>query len=1660
MLGVIGRRNGIVPRLTSGSMDPLRQFALFEFYLLGGRIVVIRKSHNGSRGCSRLEGHWRNAASDVRVSLWARITRFPGPCECRDTPWGGPNGRSRKMISGRTVRLFVFTAVLMCCWSQEVRAQVPYENWVIADDFNIGCAQCTCDLNRNGTCDTGDLAFLANCFNNPTPTQCRNADLNCDGDVDNIDLSYLQCLFSGQPTDVCCPNPQPRPEVNKIRWYGSYLDPAFDPLFTPNNREPDAWLIALHSDLPAAACPAGGPAGAVPIDLCGTLVQGVESGCVMFQPDSSSFLYNILNPNTFMPPHVIGDRVRLCGYLNNNIPTTCQQGIGNIFVNAVLDCDTKVSRPDRLIAQWGFRNVDVVRTLTGKHGWDGHPIYCYEVKVPRGCLQHNFAGPDEVPAPNGPFYPRPGRTYWLSIQASVGYDIAKIGPGQCVDIATGNTVVQDFWGWHTTPPGHQHLDDAYLGEVYMGCPPDEWLYEWIHHLHCGDPQFLGCCDDPTKSIDMAFYLLQEKRGVCVGTNLACETDSDCPVPGGCIVSGKDATWWCQPVNGGPPPIDVPPLPRPFPKGNVDELPNTEAMIVAQIGPSQQTLQLTGPVVIGRNGLDQLMPPFPSVVETEMLALELTGLGGERLRLNPDPPFGGTSSGQATAGPGGRGNPWPADSFFDVFVEVDLPGLPTLASMGPVRVQTQIFEMPPTGSSASGGVSFEGPANGPVQLVIKATGQPIGVINLVRHTIRPRGGVNVHSDLDWGNLPNADCCEPDPTSPTLCTPTVCPNPTEICRPTGIIWQPGQIPMATDCACQEDTKCHLEFNAVGPTCVNDCPDPTLDCQLIGTGTAADPFRCDCRPVQVCEPNTTGTGCNPVTCPFPGLECTPQAVKCIPGTTICSVVNCGCGDPNTCHVDLNAAGQPYCVSPCPNGTDTCTLGGTDTDGDGVWDLFYCHCQPPPDCDVNSQGTECNPVTCPTPTDKCQARCVVVDPLTGEVRLSDCDCLDGNECHMNLAPPQGAGTPPTDCVVGDNGLGTAMFPPSGCLYRESPTKIPLEVARVASPSGHLYATGIHCTFECANPPTPLCPIGINPPLSCDDGTGGPIDGERECSSGECSMHLEGDGSLAGYVRDVSIPISTESIAGPRQPGAAVQSFDTEMVQMFGQLPPGDPDFDLLRVVGGSRYRLPSPGHTTLTRLPNGNWAVDSFFDVFVEVELKVKPTPPPPLLGGMHGSTTGTIRMSTKPFQCSNDCPPGMQCVETSTQQADGTIKVCCDCVPVPVCEPTPDHLACNPNSCPIGVECRPKRIQCFPPPIGCQVVECDCNDNNQCHPEMPPAGATEPICTGSCPIPPQHNKCVRRKAPIPGQNGFEYTCRCVPVHKVPLGDPTLPNKNRTISMSFDTSPLAVGPGLNPQAIRIRPMELQNPIPANPLCCPAPDFGAYEVGTCSAAGEMNGCARWVGPPQTFFESASNPLLGSYRGARLQCTPYFTDWSTEGLVHVIGAEILSSSQYEAQFIDVNCSDTFDEECYSAALPIRTARWGDVAPSFNPPSSTPQPDAIDVASLVNKFRNVSGAPSKVLAQLQPNVPDPNTDINALDIVSCVDAFRGLAYPYPGPCQCPPAVTCNATACTSPAQCPGGSCVKVCNGGTNAGLPCNNGSNCPAGLCGAGFCRDRCGRCSP
>jgi hypothetical protein len=202
--------------------------------------------------------------------------------------------------------------------------------------------------------------------------------------------------------------------------------------------------------------------------------------------------------------------------------------------------------------------------------------------------------------------------------------------------------------------------------------------------------------------------------------------------------------------------------------------------------------------------------------------------------------------------------------------------------------------------------------------------------------------------------------------------------------------------------------------------------------------------------------------------------------------------------------------------------------------------------------------------------------------------------------------------CVVPDDGTGTVSLPPAGCSYL-SPNDVHMIINGL--PPGTTVRLGPeHHFFICGQPGTNHCGV-----------PGGSLGGEMEQFHSTITLHAQGTGTLSSYMRTIDISLDCQTHTAPRMPGQPVQSFNTLMNGMTGQLPPGDPDFDLLRVTAGNAFGMPSPGHTTLTKLPGGpNWAVDSFFDVFYRIDF-VGHSPGP--FAGRSGSTTATIRMTTNP-------------------------------------------------------------------------------------------------------------------------------------------------------------------------------------------------------------------------------------------------------------------------------------------------------------------------------------------------------------------------------------------------------------------------------------------------
>ncbi|MCP3964037.1 MAG: hypothetical protein GY719_39900 [bacterium] len=217
----------------------------------------------------------------------------------------------------------------------------------------------------------------------------------------------------------------------------------------------------------------------------------------------------------------------------------------------------------------------------------------------------------------------------------------------------------------------------------------------------------------------------------------------------------------------------------------------------------------------------------------------------------------------------------------------------------------------------------------------------------------------------------------------------------------------------------------------------------------------------------------------------------------------------------------------------------------------------------------------------------------------------LEGLSGSTTTALRMDARTGKQDSVEDDNGLGTVTVPPEGGEY-VSPDEVHLIIDGLP-PGTTIELDPSHISFFCDTTP---CSV-----------TGGGLGGGTESFGSTLEIELRGTGSLAGFQRDIQIPAQVQTDTGPRNPSAPIQEFDTEMVNLTGGLPPGDPDFDQLQITAGTANGLPSPGHTTLTDQGDGSFIVDSFFDIAYQIDFVGAPGGQ---LDGLSGSTQGEIRVT----------------------------------------------------------------------------------------------------------------------------------------------------------------------------------------------------------------------------------------------------------------------------------------------------------------------------------------------------------------------------------------------------------------------------------------------------
>lgn len=179
-------------------------------------------------------------------------------------------------------------------------------------------------------------------------------------------------------------------------------------------------------------------------------------------------------------------------------------------------------------------------------------------------------------------------------------------------------------------------------------------------------------------------------------------------------------------------------------------------------------------------------------------------------------------------------------------------------------------------------------------------------------------------------------------------------------------------------------------------------------------------------------------------------------------------------------------------------------------------------------------------------------------------------------------------------------------------------------------------------------------------------------------------------------------------------------------------------------------------------------------------------------------------------------------------------------------------------------------------------------------------------------------------------------------------------------------------------------------------------------ALASFEGDIRYLGPPSEYSQGAAGPML-NFIAARLQCEPYYRDWSEEALaaefsadadvsrVYFFGEAVLPCSMYEVQEATQSCIESGDPEaCASPREEVWTAVWGDIVEPAN------LVNFMDIAALVQCYK---GAPlqageNKTRCLLRGNAAPPDEPVSFLDIAQGVNAYKTLPFEGPGPQACP------------------------------------------------------------
>ncbi len=206
-------------------------------------------------------------------------------------------------------------------------------------------------------------------------------------------------------------------------------------------------------------------------------------------------------------------------------------------------------------------------------------------------------------------------------------------------------------------------------------------------------------------------------------------------------------------------------------------------------------------------------------------------------------------------------------------------------------------------------------------------------------------------------------------------------------------------------------------------------------------------------------------------------------------------------------------------------------------------------------------------------------------------------------------------------------------------------------------------------------------------------------------------------------------------------------------------------------------------------------------------------------------------------------------------------------------------------------------------------------------------------------------------------------------------------------------LGYGTKNRYLSIRPPDAPGPCAIRVRITSLPGFEYAE-----------GRTMWVQHPWAITEWSGSVGLfpqPTFWAAGLGCDPAYTYWDGYNMIDIWDDAIIPGGIYEVQMIKEECSP-INPDNFSGALTVVASATGDVAgdcveASFTSPQGVV--DFVDIAALVEKFKNAPGALRKARADLISTDiarPAPDWKVDFADITYCVDAFRSQASPLAGP----------------------------------------------------------------